>query len=39
MKSITIHHDSKTTCFGLNNLPLSDGKDAFFNTKTTCFAV
>ena len=34
---ITCHHYSKTSCFGINNLPLIDEKDAFLYTKTTCF--
>ena len=38
-KYVTCHYDSKTSCFGANNLPLSSEKDAFFNTKTTCFVI
>ena len=37
-KSITDHHRTKTTCFGVINLPLTIEKDAFYDTKTTCFA-
>jgi len=37
-KTINYHHYSKTSCFGHDNLPLSNEKDAFFDTKTTCFA-
>jgi hypothetical protein len=38
-KSITYHHHSKTTCFGVINLPLTIKKDAFYDIKTTCFAL
>ena len=33
------HHNSKTSCFGMENLPLTIEKDAFYDTKTTCFAL
>ena len=38
-KSIIYHHNSKTSCFGVINLPLTIEKDAFYDTKTSCFGV
>ena len=35
----TYHHHSKTSCFGLINLPLMNEKHASDDTKTTCFAI
>lgn len=38
-KSITYHHHSKTSCFDVINLPLMIEKNAFYDIKTTCFAL
>ena len=38
LKSFIHHHNSKTSCFGMENLPLTIEKDAFYDTKTSCFA-
>ena len=38
MKSVTKHHDTKTSCFGGVGMVLYDERKAFYDTKTTCFA-
>ena len=32
-------HNSKTTCFGVVKMPSNTVKDAYYNTKTSCFAL
>lgn len=38
-KSITCHHDIKTTCFGTEGMVLYGERKVFYGTKTTCFAI
>ena len=38
-KSVTIYHDTKTTCFGTEGTSLYDGSHRYYDTKTTCFGV
>lgn len=38
-KSITRHHDTKTSCFGGVETALYDDRKAIYGIKTTCFVV
>ena len=38
-KSVTMYHDTKTTCFGAEGTSLYDGRKAYYDSKTTCFTV
>ena len=38
-ESVTKHHVTKTSCFGVKSMALYGERKAFYDTKTTCFAV